>query len=666
MSKPFAEIITDENKRQKFLDIYENEEEALYAIRGIQQINKDLEKREQASIVTNGIPYSKAYEYNIKKSINYSAPRNSEDDREVSMGLVHEKVVAFVALFLKYAFKRRIKCYSNDMQLIDGMGTFYDLAIEFSLKEEKFIKKIALIIWEVFVQGNAFVYEDWEVKNIVEKRAFDKDGNDVTDKMDYTFEYLDTLTFKDGEAKQTRKAVSRRLDGRNVIFGNPEIEEVQDQPRVTLEHKYTKSDAEAMFGSLTRWSKVPTSREDINTITAETLTLFNISRIKDPKDEYLVHYTFDKENNRYNIYCNGILLLKSSTPMSIFYPRMNYPLSNVPCERLAGFIYARSTPAKTKFNADYLDWAFKMMAMRFEQGMTPAILVKSGKYTLSKKIFKAGQVTHGVSKEDYERADPENKGLTQSEFSFVEMLKQIVETQTLSASATGEISPNATATEINQVQSAQMEKLGFLLDGLMGGFMDMYLRRAETIESKYTIKQKETIVDGKTVGVYQNFSIGMGSVNHNVMFDEEVGSPTYDVKGKRAELFKKAFDSKKEGKPNEFHLVNPKEIRERNHIVDIEIIPERIKDTALQVQQLLAEFQAIKGVFNNIDDKELEKEYLEVSGRPDSLFLPAELMQQNQQMMQDPNAEQPSNFRSNKVPQQKLGNTPSLMNKVTR
>ena len=654
MSKPFAEIATTEDAKQKFFDIYENEEEAMYAINGIQQINKDLEKREQASLVTNGISYSKAYEYNMKKSINYAPPRNSEDDREVSMGIVHEKIVAFVALFLKYAFKRRIKCYSNDMQLIDGMGTFYDLAIEFSRKDEKFIKKVAVIFWEVFSQGNAFVYEDWEVKNITEMKAIDKDGKDVTNSMDYTYEYLDTLTFEKGKEKQTRRAVSRKLDGRHVIFGNPEIEEVQDQPRLTLEFKYTKADADSMFGTLTRWSKVPKTREEINMICADTLTLFNVSRIKDPKDEYLVHYTYDKENNRHNIYCNGVLLLKSSTPMSVFYPRMNYPLSNIPCERLSGSIYARSTPAKTKFNADYLDWAFKMMAMRFEQGITPAILVKSGKYTLSKKIFKAGQVTHGVTKDDYERADPENKGVTQSEFSFVEMLKTIVETQTLGATTTGEVSPNATATEINQVQSAQMEKLGFLLDGIVGGFMDMDLRRSETIESKYTIKQRETIVDGRTVGVYQNFSVGMGSTNHNVTFDEQVGSPNYDEEGMRAKLFKKSFDAKKKGKPAEYHLVNPQTICERNHIVDIEITPERVKDTAFQIQQLFAEYQALKGVFPNVDNKELEKEYLEVSGRPDSLFLPPELVEQNTQAM----GEMPE--------QQKAGNMPSLMNTKTR
>ena len=653
MSKPFAEI-TDINTKQKFLDIYESDEEAQYALDGIQQINKDLEKREQASLVTNGITYSKAYEYNIKKSINYSAPRNSEDDREISMGIVHEKVVAFVALFLKYAFKRRIKCYSNDMQLIDSLGTFYDLSIEFSLKQEQFIKKIALIIWEVFVQGNAFVYEDWEVKNITEVEAYDKEGKKITDNMDYTLEYLDTLTFKDGNMKQTRKAVSRRLDGRHVIFGNPEIEEVQDQPRVTLEFKYSKSDAEALFGTLKRWAKVPKTREEINTITGESLTLFNVSRLKDPKDEYIVHYYFDKENNRYNLYCNGVMLLNSKTPMSIFYPRMNYPLSNIPCERLAGSIYARSTPAKTKFNADYLDWAFKMMAMRFEQGLTPAILAK-GKYTLSKKIFKAGQVTHGISKDDYEKADPDNKGITQQEFSFVEMLKTIVETQTLGATATGEISPNATATEVNQVQSAQMEKLGFLLDGLMGGFMDMYLRRAETIESKYTLKQKETIVDGEVIGVYQNFSIGMGGVNHSITFDEKVGQPLYDVEGTRAKLFKKSFDSKKKGSPNEYHLVSPQMIREGNYIIDMEIVPEKIRDTGLQIQQLLAEFQAIKSVFNNVDNNELQKEYLKVSGRPDSLFLPEQMMKEVETQGQG----QP-------VEQTKTGNMPSLMNTKVR
>ena len=106
---------------------------------------------------------------------------------------------------------------------------------------------------------------------------------------------------------------------------------------------------------------------------------------------------------------------------------------------------------------------------------------------------------------------------------------------------------------------------------------------------------------------------------------------------------------------NEYHLVSPQMIREGNYIIDMEIVPEKIRDTGLQIQQLLAEFQAIKSVFNNVDNNELQKEYLKVSGRPDSLFLPEQMMKEVETQGQG----QP-------VEQTKTGNMPSLMNTKVR
>ena len=95
---------------KKVLDAYNgNEDEAKYAHSQIQQINDDYELREQPSLVTNGISYSQAYEYNQRKAINYAPPKDPKDDREVSMGIVHEKSIGFASIFLKYVWKRNIK-----------------------------------------------------------------------------------------------------------------------------------------------------------------------------------------------------------------------------------------------------------------------------------------------------------------------------------------------------------------------------------------------------------------------------------------------------------------------------------------------------------------------------------------------------------------------------
>lgn len=315
------------------------------------------------------------------------------------------------------------------------------------------------------------------------------------------------------------------------------------------------------------------------------------------------------------------MILPSKTPMTLFYPRGNYPISNIPAERLRGSIYSRSTPAKVKFNADFVDWALKMLANKFEQGVDPAILTM-GKYTLTRDMFRGGQVTHGVKKADFEKADPDNKGVTNAEFNFVNSLKEIVESQSLNQTTTGELSSGNTAFEIAKVDQAQTDKLGYLLDGLMNGFMDMYLRRAETVEAKYTIKQKETVVDGKTIPVYQNFSVNVAGIENVVVFDEQVGSVGYDEQGKKDELFQKSFKDKKAGSPTEYYLANPIAMRESRYHLDIEVYPERMKDSQLQLIQMWDDFRQRIEIFgnqNNVD--EMKKEYLETSGKPDTIFV---------------------------------------------
>lgn len=624
----------DANKLAKLSDVYgageEGKAEWEYAQKLIQQVNEDLELREKSSMISNGVSYTQGYAYNQRKAINYAPPRQPKDDRQVSMGLVHEKIISFIAIFLKYVFKRRIKCYDNNGNLIKGMGAIYDLGIEFSYKLEQFKKKIALIYWEVFTQGNAFVLEDWEVKlrnnPIAYKNA--EDGKKVVvtpDNMDYTYEFLDGLSYEKGEPAQYRRAVSRVLDGRQVIFGNPEIEDIQEQPRITIETEMSRADAEQIYGTLSRWSKIPKTTEDITAIVGTRTTIFGATRHKNPDDVFIEHKVYDKENNKFNVYLNGVMMLPRATPMTLFYPRGNYAMSNIPCERLRGSIYARSIPAKTKFNADFVDWALKMLANKFEQGIDPAILSK-GKYTLTRDMFRGGQVTHGVSREDFEKADPENNGVTQPEFNFVAMLKDIIQTQTINPTTSGELSSSATATEIATVDNNQRDKLGFLLDGLMTGFMDMALRRAETIESKYTIKQKETIVDGKTVPVYQNFTVNVSGIENVVVFDEAVGTENYDEQGKKDELFEKSFNEKKKGYATEYYLANPIELRKNMYVLDIEITPERIKDSQLQMIQMWDEFGKLLEIFGreeqggSISTAELKKEYLEVSGKPDEIF----------------------------------------------
>lgn len=629
--------------------LYGEEAQATFAQKTIKRINDALDAREQFTLVSNGIPYSQAYEYNIKKGINY-APKAGGEDREVSFGIPHEKILAFCSIFLKYVFTLRIRCYGKGMVPVKGLGEVYRLAIEYSRQVENFKQLLALIYYETFTQGNAFVLEDWEVRTFIDRIAT-KDGKKLTgDEVDFTYEFLDNTKFQDGETIQTRRAVSRVLDGRQVIFDNPEKELVEDQPGITVEMEFDRDEAEKIFGSLKRWKEVPKDSASILKATqlGDKQTLFNSSRWADAKKKVIAHFRFEKPANRFNIFLNGVMMFDKDTPFTFFYPANRYPLTNVPCERLKGSIYARSIPAKTKFNSDYIDWLLKKLALKLEQGIEPAIITR-GKYTLTRDMFKAGQVTHGVRKEDYDLANPDSKGITSGEFSFLQLFKDIIETQTLNPSASGEIT-DATATAISLADAGQRDKLAYLLDGIMLGFVDMAYQRLETIKYKYTQKQRETFVDGKKVNVYQNFTVNLNGVEHNVTFDDALPTDPAQVQNMRYDLFEKAHQSKKDGAPMEFHLADPLAMRDPEITHIIEVVPERIKDSNLTMITLFDEFAKLLQIFGpEVNREQLKKMYTDATGRPSEIFSPPQ-----QPQMQIPGQEAPEQLNTGSFGKPKL------------
>ena len=599
----------------------------------IKTINDALVARERAGVVFNGLSYSSAYVYNMKKGVNYAPPKSNKD-AQISLGIVHEKLISFVAIFLKYIFKPEIKCFDEDGNLISGLGDIYKWAIQFSQKLEKFSHRIGVIYWEMFTQGDAFVLEDWQVKTVEKSVAYKDNKKLISEEMDFTYESLENLTYKIEGKKQTRKAVSVLLDGRNVILDSMDIDSgIQDQEGITIEERISRVTAKKIYGSLKMWNKIPTSATEITNIVGDKITLFGTERLKSPDTQVIIHRRYNKRDNRFNIFINGVAMLPYNTPFTIFYPRGNYPITQFSSERLSGSSYSRSIPAKIKFNSDYADWILKMLARRFEQDVDPALLIK-GKYTLVKDIFAPGARTHGVTTQMYEKADPNNNGIQPASFSFLKLMTDIQERQTVNPTTSGELTKNATATEIAIVENNQEEKLGYILDGLVNGYTDLLLRRAETIEAKYTVKQKDIVVDDKKVDVFQNFTITNAGVQHSVVFDRNISSPTYDTEKTRAELFTKAHQSKQSGNPTEYYLVDPQVLRDGKVLMQIDIHTEKTKNTGLKLVEMRQEFDWILSVFPNVNREEMEKEYLAISGRPDSIFTPLELMKLQQGLQQ--------------------------------
>lgn len=589
-------------------------------------------ERESPNPIFNNLSYSESYDQNLKRAINLSEKRKKGEEREISMGLIPEKIFGFVSIMLGYVMKRDFTIYQNDGTKIKGLGEFYNLAVEHTQRLEH-LKEKKLAVWfqELYTQGDAFILEEWIVNTDTPKEAYDKDGVKVDlSKLDHTYEVFEKFEYKEGKQVQTRKAEATRLDGRKVILFDLTENDIQKQPKIVIEDRISLEEGESLYGTLERFKQVPKGRTTFTNQDNGGVenTIFSTDRL-DMDKFYIRHRYFSKQDNQYNTFINGVNMLPMDTPLSLPYPRMNYPIIQLTSERVAGSAYSRSIPAKTKFNADFLDWAMKMMAQKVEQSNKPAILVSS-KFTVPANMFDAGQRTEGITNNDYSKADPDNNGITSSDINFTQMMKETIEAQTLNKTSSGQASGSTSATEIGIADQAQNTRLGPFLDALVMGIMDLSLRRAETVESKFTMQKETTVVDGETIPMYQNFSINFGGVENLVDFRPEISSLTEEEADTLENdlHIKETALKEKDGEQSRIHLVDPEQIRKADYSINCVIKPEQKKETILQMIQLQNEITFLTSTFPNVDMKELQKEYSETSGRSDKLFLPSELVEQ--------------------------------------
>jgi len=604
----------------------------------LNQIQQGINERETPSPLWNYLSYSEQYEENLKRALNAVKPKKKNDGKpDVDTGLVAEKVFNFISIYQNQEVNENIRIYEPSGEEKEHIGEFFKLAVRHTQETEKFKKQILPFIYFTMVsQGDAFVWDDWYVETLDTKDIYDENGKKIDfAKLDHTFETYEKLKYKKGKKIQNRYAKTRLLDGRTIIFGDISQPLVQEQPWIALEFVISNQKAEAVFGSLENFKKLKKDLKENNfnngnsknfaTIKTEFSDLFNRTRKKEEagneSEEFIIHYYFNKADNLFNIFVNGVPMFNIETPLNLVQPRMNYPIIRFGTERISSSIYSRSIPAKAKFNADYLDKILMILAKKFEKSYKPPINAKN-KYKVRPDLLDAGKVNTGITSEDYEFADPNFQGISNSDITMVNMLKEILEGMTLNKTTSGEVSGQTTATEVSMAQRNQLQKLIIYFESLEAGFEDLISRRIETIESKFTKQQDWTIVDGKKVSVYKNFSVSLGGSEHYVAFLDSLKEIDPE---KQEDLENDIFML--EAQHNiRYHLINPDYIRKAKYEIIVEVKLEPKISSIMESAQLREEITWLKQVFPNVNNKLLEEEYIKATDRSEDLFLPQEIM----------------------------------------
>lgn len=598
-------------------------------------------KREQPNIIKNGQILQSSYVYNYQKATNYTPDLGSDDDNNLTTGHIYEVIFTLSAICLGLQFNPLIKVKDVKGNESRELSNTYKKLAKYSFELENFKTSILpFILNETFTQGDCFILEHWEVIDSIEKVPYieigskkkyitDKNRKEYYEKLLTDNSFVEKIKFEDKKTT-TRRARSIKLDGRCLLEGNPEIEEIQNQPYIFIEYLMHREQAEGLFHKLKYWdlAKASAGNSAMQYLFGKP-TIYNESRIRESKDLFYIHYYFNKDENKYNLFINGIMMYEKDTPMNIFFPAMNYPITHFKMESVSGSLRGKGVPDKLKYVSDYLDFFINIVAYQREAATIPAINV-TGRRTIKRDMFKAGSVNHNIEfGKDYHYADSDvhKRGIQQGEMEWVNKIQEIMQNQSLNSITLGQSTEGQLATGIVASQQNQLVRLKPIVHNFLKGMCDLYERRLETIKYKYSIPTKEEEFETdkedekgkkkkKMRNVYQEIEFTESDYTTNIKISD---LDTYgDTTELNRELFKKSFDNKQLGRNIDFEVLDAKNMQFCNIIVDGEF-----KENLTREQELnnfFTQMQIITSLFPNADRAELEKTFLSLTDYPDSFF----------------------------------------------
>ena len=609
----------------------------------ISAVNQAFFRREQPNPIMNNYTLSQAYVYNYRKATNYVPDLGNDDDNNLSTGHIHEVIFTLMAILLGLDYKSIIKCRDEKGNEDRELALVYEKLIKYSLDLENFKEMLPYIINESLTQGDCFLMESWEIKESIIKIPSKIKGNKETEInknniIDYNDKLLTDISFIEKIKFEEKKITNRaarfiKLDGRNVIEGNPEIEDAQKQPFLFIETLMTMEEAESQFSRLTLWEIAKKcAGSDIIQYLFGKPTIYNESRLRDSKDLFYVHYYFNKEENRYNLFINGIMMYDYNTPMNIFFPAMKYPIVKFSSEINSSSFRSKSIPMKLKYVSDYLDFFLNTVAFQRYSAVIPAINV-TGRRTISANMFKGGSVNHGIELgKDYHFADDQvfKRALQSGEVEWINKIQEIMQNQSLNSITLGQSTEGQLATGIIASQQNQIVRLKPIVYSFLRGMCDLYSMRADTIKYKYSIptsidEVESTIEDGektedkknkKTKNVYQEIEYTEKDYQLNILIDDLKNYG--EVKEKDNELFQKSFNDKLLGKNKDYVILDAENMKFHNITVDGEFNENLNREQ--QLQKLYQDIQTISSIFPNADRTELEKRFLSLTDYPENFF----------------------------------------------
>lgn len=491
-------------------DIKYSAEEIKYRSKILTKIRDAYTQREQPQDYFDGRNYTQYWQDNEKRGSAFIPPRKNRDDVLITAGTARQKMKSIATSVNNLNLTADISAYTSDNILIPQLGEAMEVALRKTEEIENDEEKKILRTWELLKQGDVFV-EDVCVKASEVRKNLDVEFNGRINSAKWTERII----------KLAPKAERNILHPLNVLLGDITIFDIQNQPFIVSVKTMPYSTAESLYGSWERFKYVTKDRKFFAPEFQNALVNFNrnfalTSLLKDQVEE--LKY-MDRFGNEYMIFLNGVMMLPVGFPLPYQYGlyniehQVNEPFSPY-------FAYGRSLPANERTLDDVYDEMLRLMVLKTQNSLVPAISNMTGK-VLSSRMFMPGKINNGVDANQIKPMLPAQNGVNNPEFAMFKEIKQLIDNNTINPQFQGQdsLQSGQTATEVlNRQRQAEVmlgnaifassmleKKLAYLRIGnIMTNFMDPYDEVVDsmtnTLKNKYYLFSNTMPIEGKGVG----------------------------------------------------------------------------------------------------------------------------------------------------------------------
>lgn len=504
----------------------------------------------------------------------YVPPKLNSQDVRVVTGTTHEKGNTLLSALLNYNFEAQFVPFDeNDMPNYELGQTMASL-VKKSREMEDWDRKRPYVYRELLAQGTVNVLETWFEERVREK-AIKKGWAAEHDPSKFKLD-------KDEIKTLPGRGESTLLSGTQVFYGNIREPNIAKQPFVYTVEIMPYEVAKMIYGNFFRWNSVP--RKCVNTLNGMGNWIqFRDWSLMTSRYNYVeVIRCFDKPNNCYQLFLNGVPMFGCYFPLTEVSPSGEYPIAKGDSEVMAFFAYAKSIPAKTKVDQAVMDEFMRLAILKQQFAALPVWANNTGKQVRRSMLVPAGV----INDIDPTKLVPlfEQNGMTQSDIAFFEYMREIMESKSVNNVMSGDAQKDQTATATIELKKAQMMKLGQLVWGvvqlerqmawlrnwnhlvhLTKPQMEYYDANAKKIVQKYrSFTVEDTLEDGRE---------GLKLISMDPMMAQNATGPQL--------MLEEELLTRKYQKPVRTYYVDPEALREMKYTWHCSVQPTEEASSAL-------------------------------------------------------------------------------------